>query len=84
MTYEKEGHVYSGKSGVKNFWVNPEKVETPVIEKQPQNVQHVLGKQEIIQLEIALKQGISGIRAQRQMSQRERCFQVQQMRLLTL
>ena len=55
VTYEKEGHVYSGKSGVKNFWVNPEKVETPVIEKQPQNVQHVLGKQEIIQLEIALE-----------------------------
>ena len=55
VTYEKEGHVYSGESGIKNFWVDPEKVETPVIEKQPQNVQHVLGKQEIIQLEIALE-----------------------------
>ena len=55
VTYEKEGRVYSGESGIKNFWVNPEKVETPVIEKQPQNVQHVLGKQEIVQLEIALE-----------------------------
>ncbi|MDD6324529.1 MAG: Ig-like domain-containing protein [Lachnospiraceae bacterium] len=55
VTYEKEGHVYSGESGIKNFFINPEKVETPVIEKQPQNVQHVLGKQEIIQLEIALE-----------------------------
>ena len=55
VTYEKEGHVYSGESGIKNFFINPEKVETPVIEKQPQNVQHVLGKQEIIQLEIAVE-----------------------------
>lgn len=54
VTYEKDGNIYVGESDTKGFWVNPEKVETPVIEKQPQNVQHVLGKQEIIQLEVIL------------------------------
>ena len=55
VTYEKEGRVYSGESGIKDFRVDPEQVETPVIGKQPQNVQHVLGKQEIVQMEIALE-----------------------------
>ena len=61
MTYEKEGRVYSGESDIKNFRVDPEQVETPVIEKQPQNVQHLLGKQEIVQLENCIRKDGMGV-----------------------
>lgn len=55
VTYAKDGKRYSGKSDAKYFRIYPEKVGIPVIEEQPQNIQHVLGKQEIVQLEITLE-----------------------------
>lgn len=55
VTYTKDGKRYSGKSNDRSFCVYPEKVGVPVIDKQPQNIQHVIGKQEIVQLEVGLE-----------------------------
>ena len=55
VAYEKEGKTYTNKSGTKSFRICKEQVEAPSIGKQPQNVQHVIGKQEVVELEVGLE-----------------------------
>lgn len=55
VSYEKDGQIYNVESDGQGFHICQEKVESPVIKTQPQNVQHVLGRQEVVQLEIALE-----------------------------
>ena len=55
VSYEKDGQTYTAESNTQNFHICQEKVESPVVKTQPQNVQHVLGRQEVVQLEIALE-----------------------------